>query len=167
MILATVRDITERKLGRERAIRESEEQHATLIESSSDAILMIDTRRNIVSCNQAFLDMFEYGGTRSKAFSTRILHQTEEQFTDFGDLAYPAVEQAGTFRCEWNFVRKNATIFPGETVTSAVRTPDGTRTGYVSIIRDITERKLAEDEIKRRNLELSALNMITASVGSS
>jgi PAS domain S-box-containing protein len=166
VILATVRDITERKLV-ERAIRESEERHRTLVESSSDAILMIDTRRNIASCNRAFLEMFGYRRDEVEGSSTRILHLTEEHFTTFGDLAYPAVEQEGTFRNEWNFVRKDATVFPGETVTSAIRTPDGTHTGYVSIIRDITERKQAEDEIKRRNLELSALNTIAASVGSS
>src|SRR4030042_2056155 len=52
-------EITERKLA-EATLKNSEERYRTLVESSTDAILMLGRERNAVTCNQAFLDLFGY-----------------------------------------------------------------------------------------------------------
>ncbi len=139
----------------DRALKESEERYRALVESSSDAILMLDKDRKIVSCNQAFLDLFGYNEDEIKGRSIRIIHQSDDSFRSFGEKAYPVIERVGTYRTEWDLMRKDGTIFPVETATSAIKSPDGLIRGYVAIIRDITERKRAEKEleIKTGNLE--------------
>jgi diguanylate cyclase (GGDEF)-like protein/PAS domain S-box-containing protein len=139
-------DITERKLA-EATLKNSEERYRTLVESSTDAILMLDQKRNAVTCNQAFLDLFGYQKSEIDGQSIRIVHPSEESFRAYGKAAYPLVDRVGSLREEWDLMRKDGTIFSAEIVTSPIRSVDGTTTGYICIIRDITERKRAEEEL--------------------
>ena len=140
-------DITERKQA-EATLRNSEERYRTLVESSTDAILMLDRERNVVTCNQAFLNLFGYRKGEVEGKSTRIVHPSKESFRSYGKTAYPLVERVGSLREEWDLMRKDGTIFSAEIVTSPIRSPDGTTTGYICLIRDITERKRAEEELE-------------------
>ncbi|MBC8458574.1 MAG: PAS domain S-box protein, partial [Deltaproteobacteria bacterium] len=144
-------DITEHKQA-EAELRESEERYRALVESSTDAILVMDNERRIVSCDRAFLDLFGYEKNKVEGRSIRIIHQSDESFRSFGEIAYPVIDKLSSFRTEWDFVHKDGTIFSVETVTSAIKSPNGSIGGYVAIIRDITERKQAEAElIQTRN----------------
>ncbi len=132
-------------------LEESTRGYQTLLESSSDAIVMLDEERNIVSCNQSFLDLFGYEQSEVDGKSIRIIHQSDESFQSFGKHAYPAIAKTGTYRAEWEFARKDRTLRPVETVTSVIKSSDGVSRGYVAIIRDISDRKKAEQ--KRAKLE--------------
>jgi PAS domain S-box-containing protein len=153
----TLRDITERKRAEE-ALQESEERYRALVESSTDAILMLDKERKIISSNQAFLDLFGYEKSEIEGKSIRIIHPSDDSFKSFGDLAYPTIEKVGFFRAEWDFIRKGAMPFVAETVTSVIRSTAGATVGFVSIIRDITERKRTEEALVRQHSELEILN---------
>ena len=133
----------------EEELKQSEEKYRTLIESSSDAILMLDKNRNIVSCNKACLSLFGYEPGEVEGKSVRIIHTSDNNFVRFGKMAYPVIKKGNMFRTEWDFARKDGSIMPGETVTSAIRTPQGRIRGYVAIIRDITERKRAQELLNR------------------
>jgi diguanylate cyclase (GGDEF)-like protein/PAS domain S-box-containing protein len=139
-------DITERKLA-EATLKNSEERYRTLVESSTDAILMLDRERNAVTSNQAFLDLFGYQKSEVEGQSIRIVHPSEESFRAYGKATYPLVERVGSLREEWDLMRRDGTIFSAEIVTSPIRSLDGTTTGYICLIRDITERKRAEEEL--------------------
>jgi PAS domain S-box-containing protein len=144
-----------RRMGEE--LRRSEEKYRTLVESTSDAILMLDLERRIVSSNQGFFSLFGLDTLDAAGLSTRVIHPDEASWRRFGEEAYGVVEREGTFRAEWDLMRANGTEFPAETVTSAIRRSDGTMTGYVAIIRDIAERRkvmeaLQESEKRYRTL---------------
>lgn len=91
-----------------------------------------------------------------------MIHQTDESFRSFGENAYPVIEKTGSFMVESEFVRKDGTILPVETVTSAIKSPDGSITGYVAIIRDITERKQAEEEKNKLQAQLQRAQKMEA-----
>jgi PAS domain S-box-containing protein len=149
-----MRDITERRRA-EDALKESEQRYRTLVESSTDAILMTDKERKAVTCNQAFLNLFGYEKREIEGKSIRIIHQSDESFASFGKTAYPSIEKGDFFRTEWEFMHKDGTtVLPVEIVKSAVRSPDGSIAGYIAVIRDITERKRAEEERKRLETQL-------------
>ena len=155
-IIGSMRNITERKR-MEEALKESEERYRTLVESTSDAIFMLDVERKLVSCNQAFLDLFGYGREEVEGKSIRIIHRSDESFHTMGKCIYPVIKKVGTCRMEWEFVRKDSTIFPVETVTSVIKSPEGSVTGYVAIIRDITDRKKAEDALRESEAQKRAI----------
>lgn len=142
------RDITERKRAEE-DLRASEQKHRTLVESSSDAILLVDTERRIVSFNGAFLQLFGFKWYEVAGKSMRILHPDDASFVSFGETAYPEIEEKGFFRTEWTLVRKDGGHVPVEETFSAIRSPDGSASGFVAVLRDITQRKQTEAELER------------------
>lgn len=141
------KDITERKLAEE-ALKASEEKHRALVQSSTDVILVTDRERRILSFNQSFLDLFGFGREEVEGQSTRIIHPSDESFRSFGEKALPAMEATGSFRTEWELVRKDGTIVPVEETLSLIRADNGAIFGLVAIIRDITERREAEEKLK-------------------
>jgi len=152
-LVSVVRDITGQKRY-ERMLRESEERYRTLVESSSDAILMLDDRRNILSCNNAFLDLFGYRHEEVAGKSTRIMHESEESFYAFGRSAFPTIGERGSYRTDWSYMRRDGSTFPAETVISAISPKKGRTNRYVAIIRDITQRKRADEYVHRLTHQL-------------
>jgi PAS domain S-box-containing protein len=144
--LSVIRDISERKRAESR-LKESEERYRTLVESSSDAIVLLDTHRRIVSCNGAALRLFGYKELEGK--STRIVHPSAEAFRAYGRAAYPAILKENVYRTELELLHKKGHAFTVETVLSGVRDRDGKIVGYVAIVRDITERRQAEETLRR------------------
>ena len=140
--------ITERILAKE-ALRKSEGRYRTLVESSTDAILMMDNERRIVSCNRAFLDLFGYKMNEVEGEPIRIIHKSDDSFRSFAEMFYPMSKEVGFFRAGYEFITKDGTILPVETVTSNIKSDDGSTIGYVSIIRDMTEHKRLEAQLRR------------------
>lgn len=140
-----VTDITERKEAEEALLR-SEEIYRALVEGTSDAILMVDKDRIIVSVNRAFTNLFGYKREELEGVSVRIIHSSDVSFRDFGKYAYPALERS-SINIEWELMKKDGAIFPVEGTYSLIRSPDGSSSGHVGIIRDITNRKKAEREL--------------------
>lgn len=141
------KNITLRKIA-EDALRESEERHRALVQSSSDGILLLDNDRRILSCNQAFLNMFGFEREEVEGKSIRIIHPSDESFIAFGEKVYSFAKVEGSCRIEWDFMRKDGKIIPVEGSHSVIRDADGSIRGHVGIIRDITERKEAEKRLK-------------------
>jgi PAS domain S-box-containing protein len=144
---------TERKQAQE-AQQRWDEIYRALVDGTSDAILMVDGNRNIISINRAFIEMFGYSREELEGSSVRLVHPSDESFVEFGTLAYRALEDA-PLRIEWELRRKDGTVFPIEGTYSAIRGADGSIRGHVGIIRDITQRKKSEAELDayREHLE--------------
>jgi len=58
--------------------------------------------------------------------SIRIIHRSDEAFRSFGEAVNSVIPRDGYFRTEWEFMHKNGTIFPVETVVSPIKSSDGT-----------------------------------------
>jgi len=142
-----------------RGIKGSEKRYRTLIESSTDAILMLDNERNIVSCNKAFLKFFGYREGEVEGKSVRLIHVSDDSFDSFGQTAYSAINEYGYFRAEWEFMHKDGTVFPVETVTSPVKSHDGTIKGYIAIIRDIAVQKRTKEELGKAKESAEAASL--------
>ncbi len=141
-----MRTSTRRKIA-EAALQESERLYRAVVESTMDAVVILSPDRSIISCNEAFCALFGYSMDEAIGKSTRIIHASEESFQRFGETAYEQVRKTGSYRGEWYFRRKEGPLFPAETVTSSIN-KKGPVDGYVAIIRDISNRKRAEEALR-------------------
>lgn len=143
-ILTMVQDITERKRAEE-ALRESEDRHRLLFDTSMDAIVMTAPDGRIFAANPAACRMF--GRTEED-----LVRLGRDAVVDASDprLAAGLNERArtGMFSGEITMIRADGTKFAAELTTSLFKDRDGQpRTSM--IIRDITGRKRGEEALRQ------------------
>jgi PAS domain S-box-containing protein len=151
-------DVTERKQA------EDELQSAqALIEkafaSLSEAILVIDPNgRKVIACNPAIEKIFGYKPEEVIGRSTEFLHVDRDSFEQFGRIGEPALSDKGLFQTEYRMRRKEGGIIFTENSVSTLRDDKGWTSGVVSVVRDITERKQAEEELRLSRDRLTELS---------
>ncbi len=129
----------------------------TLIESTIDAIAVLDVNRRLIDVNEAFCKMFGYTREEVIGKDTTFIHVSEEKAAEFEKIIYPVVRKKGYWQGEWRFKRVDGTVFPIESITAALKDEAGEILGYVASIRDITERKEAEDALKEAHERLAQI----------
>jgi len=159
--IAFASDITDRKLAQE-ALQRSEEHLRSLVDSSGDAIISLDIEHRFTSGNPAFVALFGYDLEEVLGRPSALIHASPEESVRFANLVYPIVQEAGSWRGEWIYRRKDGGTLPMETVMSAQRTADQTISGYVAVMRDITERRQAEKEKERLEAQLRQAHKMEA-----
>jgi PAS domain S-box-containing protein len=141
-----------------RELTESEARYRSIFEKSLDAILLFDEKGAIVGANPAACRMFA-------VTEDEVLSMDQDDILSYRplDMMVFGRSLAGSDRIELDYQRKWGGTFIGETTTGAFTDADGSLVTML-IIRDITERKKAEEalhdsqrnEAARRN-ELEAL----------
>jgi PAS domain S-box-containing protein len=125
-------------------------RYRLLIQAVTDyAIYMLDPTGIVTSWNP--------GAERFKGYSpSEIIGQhfsrfytPEDQKRGIPALALATAVREGKFESEGWRVRKDGSRFWAYVVIDPIRTPTGEVIGFAKITRDLTERKAAEDELKK------------------
>jgi len=152
--LLVLQDITERKRA-EDALRESEERYRTLVESALDVIFTVSLDGTITSLNPAFEAIT--GRSRSewigKQFASLVHPDDLPTVMAFlQDVGKGEVPQFGEVRIS----TKSGEYLLMET-RGAPQTQNERVVGFLGIIRDITERKRAEEALRESEQRYRAL----------
>jgi two-component system sensor kinase FixL len=153
-----VRDITARKRD-EAAVRESEARLRAVVETAVDGILTIDERGIVGTMNPAAERMFGYAEAEVVGGNISLL--MPNPYRDEHDGYLEHYRRTGERRIigigrEVQGRRKDGRIFPIELAVS--ETVLGERRFFTGIVRDITERKRAEESLARQAQELERSN---------
>jgi PAS domain S-box-containing protein len=144
-----VRDITER--------RAAEQKYRSMFEQLQEGAFVTSLGGKLLECNDAFVHMLGYA-SRDELLGRNVESEL-----------YASPEQRSVLRREidaHNFVRnfeislkrKDGSLLTVLESSFATRDVVGKVDGYQGFLLDITQKKHAEDEIRRRNRELNALN---------
>jgi len=143
--LELTRDITERKL-MEETLRDSEEKLRKMFESVTDGISVIDLKGNITEVNQRAVEMHSFGSKdeiRGKNAFELVAPRDHEKIAAH---MKKAIKREAIGRVEYTLLRADGSEFPGELSTNVLKDASDNVVGHITIVRDITERKRAEEE---------------------
>ncbi len=157
-LVAVFTDITERKRV-ENELKESEELNKSIAETAGDAIISINDDGNILSWNKAAERSFGYSSSEMVNRDLSLI--IPAQFIDGHHSALKRLKNRGKEKLigqtiELTALRKDGTEFPVELSLSSWKKDNNKY--FVSILRDITERKLAEKEITMLAHALKSIN---------
>jgi PAS domain S-box-containing protein len=162
-----VRDVTEHKRLQAheelaRAEMLAEQKFRDLIENAPDAILQIDSSGKIVIANRTAEQMFGY--SRDEIIGMEVENLVPQAARSRHVQHRKAFEAAGVsrpmgFGLDLHALRKDGTELPVE-ISLSPSSADNGSTGVTAMIRDVTERKRAEQHI--HSLERSYLAELEA-----
>jgi formate hydrogenlyase transcriptional activator len=157
VVISVIRDISDRKKAEE-ALRRSEAQFRALFEYSPDAIIASDREGRITELNVRVESMFGY--QRDELLGQSIEGLVPERFRqthparrkEYGAAARVRPMGAGL---ELYGRRKDGSEFPADIMLGPVETAEGRV--VLSVIRDLTEKREAEEALRRSELQRSYL----------
>jgi PAS domain S-box-containing protein len=150
---AIVRDITERKRVDE-ALKKSEEKYRNLFDNAVEGVFQSTPEGRLIGANMAFSRMFGYESPEEAIGTLMDIGRMMYLNPDDRKRAVSILLETGDlkdFQCRMR--RKDGSIFWASYNSRFTEIPDGTPS-FEGFIVDITERKRAEEEIKKLNTEL-------------
>ena len=153
-----IRDISERKHIRD-SLQQSEEKLRLMIESMSDySILMLDPR--------GYIEEWSHGAEKIKGYKANEIigrhfscfYSQEDKEAGKPRIELEVATATGRFEDEGWRIKKNGSKFWANVIVSAVRDEKGTLKGFTKVTRDLTERKLAEEALRKSEQHLLLAN---------
>jgi len=122
-----------------------------IISTMTDSLILLDRQGNVASVNKATLDLSGYGKDELEGKSVEIF-LVEKNFKNI--LLDKAIKKETIRNYELNFKTKTGDNIPVIFSSSTMMDEAGGMAGIVCIIKDITERKQAEDALKKAHDQL-------------
>jgi len=143
------------RMREEAALRQSEENYRLLVEGVKDyAIFMLDPDGRVATWNAGAENIRGYRAEEIVGQHFSCFYPPEDIEEGKPDRELKAAAAEGRFEDEAWRVRKDGSKFLASVLITALRDETGQVRGFSKVTRDITERKRAEEEIRRLNEEL-------------
>jgi diguanylate cyclase (GGDEF)-like protein/PAS domain S-box-containing protein len=113
---------------------------------SQEAMFVTDVNRKFLRINQAFMRSTGYADDEAMGQTIDLLKSGRHD-DDFYQTLWENVDRFGGWQGEIWYRRKGGDVFPSWMTITAVKNDDSTVTNFIGVHHDITDRKLAEDEI--------------------
>jgi PAS domain S-box-containing protein len=151
--LGIIRDISERKHA-EDSLRKREEQLRTIFETSQAGIILVDPHGTVTFANQRMADMF--GCPMEKLIGSSYPEHIHPAERETGDRAMRRLiaGEIDTVAIERHYLRADGGDFWGFISGRRLTDENGNLISLVGIIADMSDRKKAEEEIRRLNESL-------------
>ena len=146
-------------------LMESQQRYRSLVDSINDAVfIMTADEGNLLEANSKSVELTGYSKEELLRMKVRDLFPEGEQERALEEFRRVLLMGSGSFG-KVTIVTKGGNFIPVD-ITAKIIQYDG-RKLIQNIVRDVTEKKRMEEEISRRNRDLSTLNALAASVSQS
>jgi PAS domain S-box-containing protein len=153
--VTAVRDVTERKKAEE-ALRESEARLRSLFEASPDAIILSDLNTNIIMVNHRAVRLLGYSNAEEVIGRNSLEFIAPEDRQRAAQNALRTLQTGAIQSVEYTILRKDDTSFPAELSASSIVDGQGRPQAFTGVVRDISERKRAEEALQKTREEIES-----------
>lgn len=146
------RDITKRK-ETQKELMDSHHLLKMVFASLSGALFILDPQMTIIrDSNPAASTIFGYSREELVGQSIALLYTDPVSFEEFRRSSYSSLKGNGVLtNFEFQMKRKDGSIFPTEHNLVPLDDPNAGRVGWVTVIRNVTERKRLEKQLREIN----------------
>lgn len=147
LMIGACRDITEHKKA-EKELKDTRDFLENLFMTSGDGIMVSDSKGYVVRVNRAVMEMLGYTYEEIIGKHTAELAPQDKRNQEIGIMMMTDLREKGVVKnFEANWLRKDGSLCPIELNVTMLKDGEGKNIGAVSIIRNITDRKKAEEQI--------------------
>ena len=150
--LSIARDFSEQQKAEEN-LKVNEERYSNLFHQSNDAVFIHDMRGNILDVNKKTWELFGY--KKSDMLSLKISDLHPESDLGVSKKAFKNIAKKGFVEFECRFKKKNGDLFSAE-VSANMFNSEG-REFIQGVVRDITERKVVDEALRKSEMKYRAL----------
>jgi PAS domain S-box-containing protein len=146
--LSTARDVTGQKQV-ENELRRSEERYKGLVTSLPDAVLVMDIDGRIDYASRQTLRLHGYKSEKELIGSKFLDLISPESKAQAIIYLHKTLKEGFVYNQEYTMLKKNGERFIGEISTSLIKDENNKPIQFAATIRDITERKKFDTQLKR------------------
>ena len=145
-------ELEERVIERSAELFESEQRHRSLLDASADPLVVYDMERRVTYLNPAFSQTFGWSFDELKGEPINFVPEENWQETEEAIDRMLQGEKVQLF--ETRRLTKDGRLLDIQLSTSLFLDRDGHPAGNIVILRDVTERKQAEEALRKAHCEL-------------
>ena len=152
-IQGSARDITE-QVKAQKALKESTEKYRNIIENMQEGYFEVDLAGSFTFFNHVICDNLGYAEDELSGMNYQDYMDQENARKVFEQFNQVFQTGKSIKAFEWEQIRKNGNPMYVEASIMLIRNSRGERVGFQGIVRDITERKEAENERVRQEIRI-------------
>ncbi|GAB4502728.1 MAG: hypothetical protein Fur0035_22830 [Anaerolineales bacterium] len=146
-VVAVNRDITERILAEQR-LRASEERFRLIFEQSSAGVARVAVDGRFIEINRRFCELLGYSREEMLTKSFQDITYPDDLDTDLEQVRRLLAGELESYLLEKRYLRQDRQILWASLSVQLVRDLNGKPDYFISVVQDVTERKLREREIE-------------------
>ena len=139
----------------EEALRHSEERWRKLFENSSAGIALTTAEGHFIAANPTFQKILDYTEAEFQELNVLDVTHEDDRPTTEKWIAEASQESRRYLRYEKRFRRRDGNVIWADISTALVPATGSTPAFFAAVIVDITERKRAEEELRRSEAYLA------------
>ncbi len=138
--------------------RREELYHKMVAEVTDYAIILLDVEGNVLDWNKGAQKLKGYTPEEILGKNFRLFYTSEDKEAKLPDKLLQAATKNGHVTHEGYRIRKDGNRFWGSVAITALHDESGTLIGFSKVTKDLTEQKIADDQVATFTLELKQRN---------
>jgi PAS domain S-box-containing protein len=136
---------------------QSKEKYQNILGSIEEGYYEVDLAGNLTFFNDSLCKIYGYARDELMGMNNRdyMTTETAKRTYEIFNRVYKTGEPTKIF--DWKFIKKDGTEVDVEISVSLIRNPKGQAIGFRGIVRDIRERKMAEQKLQESKAMLKAV----------
>jgi PAS domain S-box-containing protein len=162
--LRTAQDYLKRRVEQTASALTTAKHHfQILLEGVEDhAIFALDAAGKVVNWNSAALQILGYTAQDMMGLQFEVFYRQEDRLTGEPNRTLRAATQKNKHQVEGWRVRKNGSLFFVTGSVSSIRDPAGNLVGFANVLRDLTERRDAQEKLVEAREQLATAQKMEA-----